>query len=362
MPFALTIKLTGVTVLRYFILTCFLLGLQGCSQESGVPQLKNPRVVQLFEVVERADNMSYEFPATVSAVRNVEIEFEVSGRLIEANLVEGSQVPKGQVLAKIDPTPFERKVEESYIRHDVAIKDLKRIKTMHKRGAASQSMLDNAESEFEITKLALANAKQDLSYCQIKAPFDAYVAERFIENNSYIRAGDSIATLQDRSQLYFSFDVPERLVTRNAGNKDVEAQAQILGRPERIFDLHYVEHQTTPDPITQTYTMTFAINQHDGVILTPGARAIVNIKSKTHQTSGLIVPLSALLGNKESGFDVWLYRPNNHSVQKQPVEVIKILEQYAILSTGVKAGDKVVSAAVNQLSEGEVVQEYKAAR
>jgi RND family efflux transporter MFP subunit len=349
-------------VRRYLIPLFLILVIQGCSKEVTQPQASQPRVVQLFEVKQRADKLTYEFPATVSAVRDVDIKFEVSGRLIEANLIEGSQVPKGQVLAKIDPTPFERKVEEGRIRHDVAVKELKRIKTMHKRGAASQSMLDNAESEFEITKLTWANAKQDLSYCQVRAPFDAYVAERFIENNSYIRAGDSIATLQDRSELYVSFDIPERLMTRNAGNKSVEAQAHILGRPERVFDLHYVEHQTSPDPITQTYTTTFAINQDDGVVLTPGTRAIVKVKSNINQTTGVLVPLSALLGDRDSGFNVWLFDPVNHSLQKRAVTVNQIVEEFALLSSGVNAGDKVVSAAANQMGEGEVVQEYKAAQ
>lgn len=347
-------------MLRYFIVVFLIIVIQGCSKENSQSQTIQPRVVQLFEVKKRSEQLAYEFPATVSAVRDVDIKFEVSGRLIEANLVEGSQVPKGQILAKIDSTPFQRKVEESRIRHDVAIKELKRVKTMHKRGASSQSMLDNAESEFEITKLALANAEQDLSYCQVRAPFDAYVAERFIENNSYIKAGDSIATLQDRSELYVSFDIPERLMTRNAGNKDVKVVAHILGRPERVFDLHYVEHQTTPDPITQTYTATFAINQHDGVVLTPGTRAIVKVKSNTSQNFGVLVPLSALLGNEESGFDVWLFNPVTRSLQRKPVQVMKIIDSFALLSSGLSAGDKVVSAAANQMGEGEVVQEYKA--
>lgn len=347
-------------------LTLFLLaGVQSCSKQEVQVEVSKPTVVQLHQIRQASENAEYEFPATVSAVKNVDIKFEVSGRLISVNLAEGHQVKKGELLAQIDPAPFERKVEENRVRHDVAVKEFNRIKNLFHTGAASQSLLDNAESQFEITKIALANAKQDLSYTQVTAPFDAFISKRLIENNSYIGAGDSIASLQDRSKLYFSFDVPERIITKNAGNKEVEAKAYVIGRPDQVFDLHYVEHQTTPDPITQTYAVTFAIDNKDGLILTPGARAIIKVSALDNKQHGLILPITALAGDKEGGFNVWLFDSSANAVTKKLVNVLKLEADYALIQAEYKgvrlnAGDKVVSAAVSQMSEGLLVKEYKA--
>jgi|TARA_B110000211_G_scaffold6421_1_gene7119 RND family efflux transporter MFP subunit len=344
---------------RIFILVAVFV-LQACSESTEVKQEVAPVVVQLSsaQVTSLANN--YEFPAFVSAVKNVDLKFEVSGRLIFENLIEGSQVKKGQILAKIDPKPFQRKVEESRIRHEDAQRNLKRIKDVFEKNVASQRDYDDAKSQFSITKIALENAEQDLSYCTIRAPFDAVVGARYIENDSLIRSGDSLANLQDRSELYFTFEVPERIMTANVGNRDVKASAHIIGQEDNVYDIHYVEHKTTPDPITQTYGVTFALKGEVANAFYPGSRAIVNIMPNNNSERALLVPLSALVGNSDAGFSVWRLNEQDSKLTQVKVNVSKLHGEYALLSSGIKAGDKVVSAAVGQMREGLLVREYKA--
>ncbi len=318
------------------------------------------KVVQLSRATLTGIDNGYEFPATVKAVKDVDLKFEVSGRLVYENLIEGSEVKKGQVLAKIDPTPFQRKVDESRIRFEDAIRDLKRVEEVFAKQVASQRELDDAKSQYSITKLALENAQQDLSYCTITAPFDAVVGERYTENNSYIRAGDTLANLQDRSKLYFSFEVPERIMTANAGNRDLVATARIIGREEKDFDLYYVEHQTTPDPITQTYGVTFALEGETTTSFYQGSRATVTVMSKQTQQRVLLIPVNALVGDKASGFSAWLFNGENQTIHKTEIVVAKLLGDTAVISEGLSDGDKVVSAAVGQMREGLKVKEYKA--
>ena len=344
---------------RIFILAAVFV-LQACSESTEVKQEVAPVVVQLSsaQVTSLANN--YEFPAFVSAVKNVDLKFEVSGRLIFENLIEGSQVKKGKILAKIDPKPFQRKVEESRIRHEDAQRNLKRIKDVFEKNVASQRDYDDAKSQFSITKIALENAEQDLSYCTIRAPFDAVVGARYIENDSLIRSGDSLANLQDRSELYFTFEVPERIMTANVGNRDVKASAHIIGQEDNVYDIHYVEHKTTPDPITQTYGVTFALKGEVANAFYPGSRAIVNIMPNNNSERALLVPLSALVGNSDAGFSVWRLNEQDSKLTQVKVNVSKLHGEYALLSSGIKAGDKVVSAAVGQMREGLLVREYKA--
>ncbi|MBA6340460.1 efflux RND transporter periplasmic adaptor subunit [Colwellia sp. MB02u-10] len=344
---------------RIFMLGAVIL-LQACSEPTEVTKEVAPVVVQLTSA--RLTNLvnDYEFPATVSAVKSVDLKFEVSGRLIFENLVEGSEVKKGQVLAKIDPKPFQRKVQESRILYEDAQRNLKRIKDVFEKNVASQRDYDEAKSQFSITKIALTNAKQDLSYCTIRAPFDAVIGARYIENDSLIRTGDSLANLQDRSALYFTFEVPERIMTANAGNRDVKATAHIIGQEDKIFDIRYVEHKTTPDPITQTYGVTFALDGEIAKSFYPGSRAIVNITQNNSHSQALIIPLSALVGNNDSGFSVWRFNQVQNSLTKVKVKVSQLKGEYAMISVGLSPDDKVVSAAVGQMREGLIVREYKA--
>lgn len=333
--------------------------LQACSEPTEIKQETAPVVVQLTSVQATSLANNYEFPAIVSAVKSVDLKFEVSGRLIFENLIEGSEVKKGQVLAKIDPKPFQRKVEESRIRHEDAQRNLKRIKDVFEKKVASQRDYDDAKSQFSITKIALENAKQDLSYCTIRAPFDAVIGARYIENDSLIRTGDSLANLQDRSELYFTFEVPERIMTANVGNRDVIATAHIIGQESKVYDIHYVEHKTTPDPITQTYGVTFGLKAEVANAFYPGSRAIVNIMPN-NQLRALVVPLRALIGNSDSGFSVWKLNEQDNKLTEVKVTVSDLQGDYALVSSGLNSGDKVVSAAVGQMREGLLVREYKA--
>lgn len=334
--------------------------LQACSEPASITQTNEPMVVQLSEVKLIDIKNEYEFPATVSAVKSVDIKFEVSGRLIFADLVEGSAVSKGQVLARIDPTPFERKVSQAEIRFEDATRDLKRITEVFEKNVASQSALDNAKSQYALTELALANAKQDLSYCTVVAPFDGFVGARYIENDSYISTGTTIANLQDRSKLYFTFDVPERIMTANAGNRDISATAHIIGREEDSFDIYYVEHEITPNSVTQTYGVTFALDGEVTNVLYPGSRATVKVQSNIVQKSAILIPVNALVGDKSTGFYVWKFNHESNQITAVKVNVATLKDEYAVINLGLAPGEKVVSAAVNQMSEGLLVKEYKA--
>ncbi|MCF2947386.1 efflux RND transporter periplasmic adaptor subunit [Paraglaciecola aquimarina] len=344
--------------MKQWIYLSLLILVQSCSEEAAVVSETSPTVVQTFTAVTQQNNQAYEFPAVVSAVKNVELRFEVAGRLIATNLVKGKKVEKGQVLAQIDPAPYERKVKDREVRHQVATNDLKRIQALYKKGGVSHSDFDNAKSLFETTLLDLNNAKQDLSYTKISAPFDGFVSDRYVENNSYVQVGSSIATIQDRSTLYFSFDVPERIMTLNSGNKDVEASARVIGLEDQVYKIHYVEHEAIPDPITQTYNVTFAIDNAQETALIPGSRAMVTIQTNLNRGQLIAIPVSAVIGDAESGFAVWEF--NNSVVNKQAVQVAGIVDNYALISSGLTAGEKVVSAGTTYMREGLAVREYKA--
>lgn len=342
------------------LMIVLILTLQACSEDAVVTKSEAPLLVQLFEAKQVNISNEYEFPATVSAVKSVDLKFEVSGRLVYTNLVEGSTVAKGEVLARIDPAPFKRRLDEAQIRFDDAVRDLERMKKIFKKNVASQSSLDNAKSQYAITELALANAKQDFSYSTIKAPFDAVVGARHIENDSYISAGTSLANLQDRSKLYFTFDVPERIMTANAGNRDVEATAHIIGQADKIFDIYYIEHETTPNPITQTYGVTFALEDKATNNFYPGSRASVTVKSKAAQQAAILVPIKAIMGGEKEGFTVWRFNPSTTELEAEKISIASMRGEYAVIASGLAVGDKVVSAAVNQMSSGLKVKEYKA--
>jgi RND family efflux transporter MFP subunit len=319
-----------------------------------------PKLVKMTPVREIKNEQNFEFPAEVSAVKTVDMRFEVSGRLVEENLRAGNEVNKGDVLAKLDPEPFQRRVKEQTTRLNQAERELKRVRQLIEKQLVPQSALDDAQTAYELAEIAVNNAKQDLAYTQIMAPFKGQVAQRIVDNNSYVQAGEVIASIQDRSQVYFNIHVPERLFTLYASREGAKVEGSILARPTDWVDLSYVEHSAQPDPITQTYKVVFSKPADTENPITPGARAKVKVHlDQEGSIDQLIIPYTALFAEQDAFF-VWRYNPQNQQVNKVAVSVVSVRGDYAGIKGDLTEGDKIVSAGVSKMREGMRVVEYLA--
>ncbi|AFV84925.1 MULTISPECIES: efflux RND transporter periplasmic adaptor subunit [Alteromonas] len=340
--------------------------LTACSSEEPVKEQSqtSPRYVKLATVSNIPDYDEFTFPAVVSAVKTVDLSFEVSGRLIQTDLVTGSDISKGKLLATIDRKPFERRVDESKTRLEQAKRELDRIEKMFAQKLVAQSSLDSAKTSYELAVIDLKNAEQDLSYTQLYAPFDAKVSQRLVENNSFVAAGTPIARLQDVSKIYFNINVPERLLTANIGRGIKQASATLATNRSQWYPVNYVEHSTQPDPVSQTYEVVFAMEPREELPLTPGARAVVKVSLQgSLYPEGLVVPVRSLVGNADAGFSVWVYNEASNSVTKQTVEVKHIEDELAIIESNGQSnltlGQKVVAAGATQMRANMKVLPYQ---
>lgn len=345
------------------LIAAVLYGLSGCSEAPQEQQkVEVVQAVKLAQVTDSPNSTIRTFPAEVSAVKTIDVSFEVTGRLKSTNLQTGSLINKGDVLAQIDPTPYNQTVDEAKARFAQAKRDLERISATFKKGLVSQSDMDGAQTNYELAEIALQRAEQDLSYTKLVSPFDAQVSERLVDNSSYVKAGDIIARLQDVSRFYFNINVPERLVSRYKEGTPVTADAFIISAPEKRYTLEYIEHDTQPDPVTQTYKVVFAAdgkNSH----LTPGARAVVNV-TLGYQSygEGVLVPFSSLVGNDAEGFKVWRFDQNSQQVNAVDVNVMHVEQSFALVDGQLSVGDFVVAAGANKMRSGLVVKPYQPER
>lgn len=352
---------TSATRVKLVALSLLTLFLQACS-DAPAEQLivEKVQAVKLVPAVSNAKLVNRTFPAEVSAVKTVDLSFEVSGRLIQTQLMTGTLANQGQLLAQIDPTPFKQRVQEAEARLSQATRDLERIEATAKNGLVSQSQLDNAKTNFELADIALKRAEKDLSYTTLLAPFNAQISERFAEKGNYVQAGDIVARLQDVSRYYFNVNVPERLVSKYKEGSLVGANAHIISAPDKIYQLEYIEHATQPDPITQTYKVVFAAQAND-TNLTPGARAVVQVSLESQSDEQhLLVPFNALQGNDSEGFHVWKFNRDTAQVSKANVDVLSVKTRFAAIKSGITEGDLIVAAGAAQMREGMSVKPYKA--
>lgn len=317
-----------------------------------------PLVVQLATVQPSAEHESFTFPARVRAMRHVDIAFQVSGKIEKLNLVEGKDIKQGTLLASLDQGPFLRNLRQSEVRRDQALNELNRIKSLIAKNIASQQDLDNAQASFDLAQIEWENRKADLNYSKLTAPFNATVAKRYVEKGSYVGVGKTIVSLQDESQIYFEIQVPERLVARYQGQGVPFAKAYVSGF-ERRFDVVYAEHNTQPDPTTQTYKVVYSMPQPADLNIATGINASIEVKAPTASESTILIPLTALVAEPDNQFSVWLYNAQTSTVAKTEVKVGSINGQRVPVISGLASGDQIVVAGINKMRNNLAVMPYK---
>ena len=338
----------------------FIIGLVGCSNDDDLnAETEKPVVVQLADVKTATTQHEFTFPAKVKAKTTVDLSFRVSGRLQSINLAEGKQIKKGTVIATLEPEPFERAVRMAKVRLKQAELELKRVKAIATKGIGSEKSVDNAQVNYELAEIELENAKANLEYSVLKAPFDALVSKRLIENKGFIKTGAAIARLQDLSRIHFQFDIPERLINAYDRSQVVKAKAYIDGAVNQEFEIDYVEYSTEPDPVSQTYRVVYAMDAPKDMVITPGIRATVTLFGSDDSLPKVLgVPVSALMTGVDDSFSVWVYNPESKRINRQTVKVGPMVDGWVAVLSGLEAGQKVVAAGVSQMKEGLLVRPY----
>ncbi|MFT6327866.1 MAG: RND family efflux transporter MFP subunit [Crocinitomicaceae bacterium] len=344
-----------------FLITLIaMIALVGCGDSSDLAEKEEQAtVVQLALVKSAAGESTFMFPAKVMAKTTMELSFRVDGRLQAVNLPEGQMIKQGQVLAKLDPKPFDRAVRMAEVRLKQAKLELERNKTIAIKGIGSEQSVDNAQVSYDLAGIDLENAKADLSYSTLRAPFNALVSKRLIENKGFIKAGAAIARLQDISRIHFKFDVPERVISNYSREQVSTATAYIDGAVDTTFDIEYVEHSTEPNPISQTYEVVYAMEMPNGVDITPGIRATVTISGDTSLIPQVLgVPLNAIMTSSDDKLYVWVFDQNTMRINKQQVIAGPMAGTWVAILSGLEKDQQVVSAGVSQMTEGLLVRPF----
>lgn len=343
-----------------FLALLIITALVGCGDGSEIQKVQEKAVVvQLAQVRTATTEHEFSFPAKVMAKTTVDLAFRVSGRLQSINLPEGKTIKKGTVIAKLEPEPFERAVRMAEVRLKQAQLELKRVKAIATKGIGSEKSVDNAEVSFELAEIELEDAKANLEYSVLKAPFNALVSKRLIENKGFINPGAPIARLQDLSRIHFQFDIPERLVNQYSRSQVAKATAFIDGAINKEFDIEYVEYSTEPDPVSQTYAVVYAMDALKGVEITPGVRATVKLKGNDDDMPQVLgVPVNALVTGTDNTMSVWVFDEQTQRIKSTVVKVGPMVDGWVAVLAGLEKGQKVVSAGVTNMKEGLLVRPY----
>ncbi|MGI9283700.1 MAG: efflux RND transporter periplasmic adaptor subunit [Endozoicomonas sp.] len=354
----------GFSPLLISSLVAAVLALSGCSQPQE-EQKEMIRPVKLFQVEDSNAGNLRQFPAKVYASKEAEISFRIPGELVEFPVKQAEEVKKGQLLAKLDDRDIRNELAARQADYDLAETENNRIQSLRKKKVVSQSELDNSNAKLKSAKAALQLASDKLKYSVLKAPFDGRVAQTLVENYQFVQSQQTILILQGSNTLDVSIQVPESIVS-NVRENEVDYSYQPIvtfaGRSGTEYKASYKEHSTRVTPGTQSYEVVFTLPIPEDVTVYPGMGATLildlsKVSPRTNAGQHFIVPLSAVLKDDATGKEqVWVYDEQNNSVNPVEVTVGTILQSGIEVTSGLKEGERIVSAGVNRLRPGMAVK------
>ena len=336
----------------------------GCGNKTEQEEETPAKLVKTVVIGSAATGGIRNFPARVDADQRVNLSFRVDGTLYKLRVKESDQVKKNQVVAELDPADFKTVVRDRAATYERTSANFERGKKMVKNQYISEMEFDRVKAEYRSAQAALQQAKQNLTYTVLRAPFAGRVARRYVQNFESVKAKQEIIELQSTDIVEIKIDVPEALVLRlrqesdkRAGDK-VKAYAIFSDKQDVQFPLTFKEASTRADAATKTFEVTFTMPTPKDVTILPGMTASVTIDLGGQLATNDIVelPASAVVGSTSLTPTVWVVDPKSMTVGPRSVKVGRMLGSRIQIISGVTNGERVVVAGAAYLSEGTKVR------
>ncbi len=307
---------------------------------------------------------------TVQPFNTVTVRSRVDGEITNIAFKEGDIVKAGDPLVQIDSRPYRAAVDQAAAKkaQDEATLsnsqlDLQRYQTLARQDFASRQQLDTQQATVaqqtalvQADQAALENAQTQLAYTEIKAPIGGRVGFRLADQGNIVTAANQsgIVTITQVQPISVVFTLPETQINRvndamKRGDVVVIAFSADGSRQLAQGTLAVVNNQV--DTTTGVIQLKATFANPDNV-LWPGQSVSVKVLVDTLR-SVVVVPQSAVQHGQQG---LWAYVVNDHQrVETKPIEVGESNSDNVVVTKGLSAGERVVTAGQYRLQNGSPV-------
>jgi len=357
-----------------FFCIAFAIILASCGAKKNQSQQEPPPATPVTVAEVTATNAVYydEYPGTISALNEIRLTSQVSGYVTGIYFKDGQKVSKGQKLYSIDAEVYQANYHQALANQQVqesnlvkAQKDAARYHELDKHDAIAKQQVDYADAALEVAKKQVAAAqanvesvRSNVKFASIYAPFNGTIGISQVKQGTSVVAGQTVLnTVSTDEPIAVDFTVDQKDIYRF-----IQIQQQGAGKSDSVFTITFdTEIYPYPgnislidravDPQTGTIKVRLVFPNARGM-LKPGMNTTVRVKNKA-STKSTIIPYKAVT-EQLGEFFVYVVGDSSKVTQRK-VHLGTQIQDDVIVKDGLKEGEKIVVAGVQNLHQGSVI-------
>jgi RND family efflux transporter MFP subunit len=340
-----------------------LVGVVGCQKKAAPPAgpAMQGMPVQLATVTMSPVSQSSEYVATIKSRRSATMQPQVDGRLTQILVRSGDHVKTGQPLMDIDPQhqlatvasarATERQKKALY---DYNVLEIERQHKLFDAGVTSRDSFDQAQQAFDNTRADYESAvelrktqEEQLAYYTIRAPFDGVVGDIPVHVGDYVSSTTMLTTVDENKDLEAYVYVP----TERAAQVRMGLAVDLIDTNEKLIEKTKIDF-ISPEVDSALQGILVKAPVHASLEMLRNAQ-LIKARVIWSTTPMAVIPVLAVTRQGGQSFVFVAQQQNGHwSAQQVPVTVGDTMDNNYSITSGLKAGDKVVVSSTQFLVNG----------
>jgi membrane fusion protein, multidrug efflux system len=338
------------------------LPLAACGKEQAKKAVVRP--VRVTSIQHTPSYETYSLTGQIQAKDQVNLAFRIGGRLEERNVTVGDAVAPGQIVAKIEAQDYQNALRSAIadlVSAQAVLANAQNTEgrqsellskgyTTHVQYDQAEQQLKTAEAQVESTQAKLQNAKDNLTYTELRSDVAGVITAKGAEPGEVVAAGRMVLQVAKQGDRDAVFNVPSQLIRRSPKNPKITVA--LSDDPAVVATGHVREVAPQADAATGTYVVKVALDNPPDIMR---LGATITGQVKIPADSVIQLPGTALT-QSEGKPAVWVVDPEKKTVSLHPVKVGHYDTSSIVVVDGLSDGALVVTAGVQALRPGQEVR------